>query len=1333
MDFRPPAPLTFSAGNVKEKWKKWRQELDNYMLATEKHDKPDKIKIAILLNLLGSEGLEIFNTFEFATPEEKGKYTAVLESFQNYCSPRQNVVYERYKFFSCIQQEGQTIECYVTQLKTLASTCEFADQESGLIRDRIVLGIRDHGLKERLLRESNLELEKAVEIVRAAETSREQLRNMKDDPATVNSIKKNRRHQNLSKQSMQPKQSSQPKQSTLEYDCKKCGRRHKYRECPAFGKTCAKCKLKNHFAIRCPKNVHEMRLPDSESNLFVDSVMTEVTQSELKISVVHSEQGNFIDSVNKNIHKVSETWVKSVTLVVNDKDFNVDFKLDTGAEVNILPSYVLNSVNIKPKLNETNLSLTAYGDFKLKPEGTLIINCSTEKLKNVPIQFYIVNVKSKPILGLRACSELKLIQRIDSVKCNISKQNLITQYKDVFTGTGEFPDEPYHITLKDDARPVIHPPRRVPQALQPRLKETLEKLEKEGIVSKVNKPTDWVQSLVIVEKPNGNLRLCLDPRDLNKVIKREHYQIPSPDDIISRLEGKKIFSVVDLKDGFWHVPLDEISSEICTFNTPFGRYKFNKMPFGISSAPEIFQKRNQKLFGDIEGVEVYFDDIIIAGSDEAKHDVIMSKVLERARSLNIKFNPDKLQYRVPEVKYVGQIISESGVKADPSHIKAIIDMPTPKSKTEVRRLLGMINFLSKFIPNVSTVTAPLREIIHENVEFSWGGIQEESFSNIKQLLTKTPILKVFSANDEIIIQCDSSKDGLGSCLIQKGQPVSFVSRSLTNSEKNYAQIEKELLAIVFSFEKYHNFVYGRKVTVQSDHKPLMAIVKKPLHKISSRMQRMILKLLKYDFEINYVPGNQMFLADTLSRAFPVNETIKDDPEMLDVVHSISKYLPMSERRLAQFKKETELDSDLQMVMKYIKEGWPKCYKKVDSSVKTYYKVKNDLHINNGLLFINEKIVVPHSLRKDMLQLVHEAHFGIEKCKNRAREIFYWPGMANDIEQIVSNCQICEKFRNKNPKEPLMPHEIPNKPFAKIALDILQFGNQNYLVVVDYYSKWIETSIIKDKTANEIMEKLKCIFAQYGIPNEVICDNNPCNSYVFKKFAEDWDFELKFSSPRFPQSNGMAEKAVGIVKNILRKVQDINIGLMEYRNTPISGLNLSPAQLLYNRRLRTKLPISCKLLNTEFHNPYSKFCARQAKQKHYYDRTAQTLPELKSGDSILLYNFRTGHWDKGEILSKHKAPRSYIVRNVNGEILRRNRKHIKLSKTPCEYNNVYDDLEGDNRENSNKNSDNLQMPVNKNGQNLSMSVNRTGQNIPNNITRKGRLIKQPSKFKDFIME
>ncbi|GFW05217.1 transposon Ty3-I Gag-Pol polyprotein [Trichonephila clavipes] len=308
--------------------------------------------------------------------------------------------------FSCVQLEGQTIETYVTQLKTLASTCEFSEQENGLIRDRIVLGIKDSGLQE-LLRENNLNFEKAFEIVWVAEASREQIRNMKYDTATINFVKENQ---------------NKPK---THYNCKKCGRKHKLLKCPAFRKIYAKCKKKNHLAAKCfqsTKNIHEMNVPENELV--------------------------YIDSVNENEIKCA---MKNIT----DSNFK---KLEM-------------------------------------PNGSLIINCSTDKLKNVPLLFYVVNVKSKPILGLRGY---------------------------VFTGVGEFPNEPNHITLKDNAVPVILPPRRVPLKLQPKLKSTLDRLEKEGIVSKVNKPIDWVQSLVIVEKPNGNLRLCLDPRDLNEVKLKEN-------------------------------------------------------------------------------------------------------------------------------------------------------------------------------------------------------------------------------------------------------------------------------------------------------------------------------------------------------------------------------------------------------------------------------------------------------------------------------------------------------------------------------------------------------------------------------------------------------------------------------------------------------------------------------------------------------------------------------------------------------------------------------------------------------------------------------------------
>lgn len=271
----------------------------------------------------------------------------------------------------------------------------------------------------------------------------------------------------------------------------------------------------------------------------------------------------------------------------------------------------------------------------------------------------------------------------------------------------------------------------------------------------------------MVEKSNGKLRICLDPRQLNKAIKREHHIIPSSDEIISRLAERKVFSVLHLKEGFWQIPLEEQSSDLCTFNSPFGRYKFHRLPFGIISAPEVFQKRNQKLFGDIPGVEIYFDGLIIAGVTREDNDKSLHQVLERARAHNVKFNSEKYQFRVNQVKYMGFIISDKGIKADPSNVRAITELEKPVNKSDVRRFLGMVNFLSKFIPNVSQITAPLRELLKNSVDFVWAWEHDQAFEKIKHLISSAPVLRVFNSSKDITMQCDSSKDGLGVCLLQE--------------------------------------------------------------------------------------------------------------------------------------------------------------------------------------------------------------------------------------------------------------------------------------------------------------------------------------------------------------------------------------------------------------------------------------------------------------------------------------------------------------------------------------------------------------------------------------
>ena len=340
-----------------------------------------------------------------------------------------------------------------------------------------------------------------------------------------------------------------------------------------------------------------------------------------------------------------------------------------------------------------------------------------------------------------------------------------------------------------------------------------------------------MHSLVIVEKKNGSLRLCLDPRHLNKVIKHEHYKILTIQDIATDLKGKTVFTTLDLKDGYWQVELDIESSLLCTFNTPFGRYRFTRMPFGLRSASEVFQK-NDAVFEGIRGVYIVADNIIIVASTVDEHDKILKEVLDRAEAHNVKLNYDKLQLRVPEVKYLGTLISQDGMKPDPMEVKAISEMPKPSDKASVRRLLGMINFLAPHIPDMAKILAPLRELIKTDVHFQWNLAAENALTFIKNILSTQPVLQFFDPTIPSVIQADASQYGLGACLMQRGKPIAYASRSLSSSEVNYAQIEKELLAIVFACSKFHYYIYGFQTKVQSDHKPLEVIFTKSLHQVS---------------------------------------------------------------------------------------------------------------------------------------------------------------------------------------------------------------------------------------------------------------------------------------------------------------------------------------------------------------------------------------------------------------------------------------------------------------------------------------------------------------------
>nr|CAI5828457.1 unnamed protein product [Callosobruchus analis] len=471
----------------------------------------------------------------------------------------------------------------------------------------------------------------------------------------------------------------------------------------------------------------------------------------------------------------------------------------------------------------------------------------------------------------------------------------------------------------------------------------------------------------------------------------------------------------------------------------------------------------------------------------------------------------------------------------------------------------MLKFFSKFIQNLSRLTSNMRNLTKKDVPFNWTKEHEQELSILKGIISKEPILQIFDPSKPILIQCDASSEAFGSCLLQDGHPIVFASRSLSKSEKRWAQIEKELGAIVFACGKMHYFIYGFEITIQTDHKPLIPIFNKDLDKASARLQRMLLKLLKYNIKITYLPGKDMLVADALSRSY-IGESVADDPEMTHIVHSLSNNIPMSEEKKDIFRKAIDSDPILSKVKEFCLTSWPK-NKIFSPDLKHFINIKERIYLSNGLLFLDFKVIVPKSLKLEMLNLIHESHFGIEKSKLRARQIFYWPNMSKDIEDFINNCHICQMNQRSLQKETLMSHELPSRAWQFIHSDFFEYQRKNYLLFVDAYSSWIEVVQTKTKAANELITICKNKFQQFGIPDKMFADNNPYNSYGFKSFANEWNFDLVFSSPYHHQSNGLAERYVGIVKSMLKKAKDpadLPIFLMEYHATPLPKIKYSPS-------------------------------------------------------------------------------------------------------------------------------------------------------------------------------
>ena len=540
-------------------------------------------------------------------------------------------------------------------------------------------------------------------------------------------------------------------------------------------------------------------------------------------------------------------------------------------------------------------------------------------------------------------------------------------------------------------------------------------------------------------------------------------------------------------------------------------------------------------------------------------------------------------------------------------------------------------------------------------------------------------------------------------------------------EKNYAQIEKETLSIVFGVERFHEYLYGRQFTVINDHQPLKSIFNKSISQCPPRIQRFFLKLQKYDFDLEYAPGKTMVVSDALSRAYLKDRSSPEleESDLIHHVHSILDSLPISTARLTQLQKETASDPVLQQLKQFTLTGWPQRKQQIPPAVKPYYAIRGEISHNEGLLLKGQRIIIPASLRPTMKAIIHQGHNGIARCKSRARQSIYWPGMNSEIDNLVSRCPQCLTHRNQQQKETLIQHTVPKVPWTKVASDLFTLYGHSYVIVTDYTSKYIEIERLPDKSSLNVVNKIKKIFARHGIPKELYTDNGPeYTAQSFKRFAKEWDFKHITSSPHFPQSNGLVERAIQTVKKSLKKAHDGNedpyLTLLILNTTPGSD-GASPAMRLFNHQPRTTLP-SLNLTDTSSPSP-----TIPKKVKKAYDQHAKDLTNIEPGTVVRMRVQGEKRWDEiGKVVEKCQEPRAYRILNSKGNVVRRNRRHLLPCKDKFRIQNDHDD--------------HIELPPSTPQQPKPKASSTPSQSTdgqppqPSTVTRSGRVVNIPARYR-----
>lgn len=1101
----------------------------------------------------------------------------------------------------------------------------------------------------------------------------------------------------------------------LEVVCFNCGKQGHFsfsEACPAKGKRCRFCKRVGHFEFKCKssrsaRNSSLNRPPHSKKIQSVketDDKPSETDSNKVYYAFFSGNQSN-----------VLEFKVGGVPL---------EMLVDSGADANMVTVDAWEQlkqakVRVRSSSKQANRTFLAYGNntpLNIRGRFTAEIEING---RSAVAEFFVVEKGQKCLLGDQTAKQLEVL-KVGADINQVGKLEPFACIKDVEV----------HVHMQSHVKPVVQPVRRLPIPLEAEVNRKLDEMLSRDIIEPKTGPTTWVSPLVVVAKANGGLRLCVDFRRVNQGVLREHHPMPVIEEILARLGGGTIWSKLDIKDSFLQVIVDAESRDILTFITTKGLFRFKRLPFGLVTAPEIFQKVVDEILCGCDGTHWYLDDIFVVGRDLEEHDIRLKQVMDRLKHRGVQLNCDKCLFRAEEIEFLGHKITKSGIAPSDTKVAAILAFRRPTSDSEVRSFLGLANYLNKYIPDLATRDEPLRELTKKGVKFSWESRQEEAFQTIKRAMADVQKLGFYDASFRTAVIADASPKGLGAMLVQTDEfgvekVISFASKSLTETEKRYCQTEKEALALVWAVEKFQFYLLGRKFDLVTDCKALSYLFT-PRSRPCSRIERWVLRLQCFDYTVVHIRGDQN-AADALSRLPRTVPEPFDSAEEIVVRHIASTNASTVAVSWSELVDASRDDAETTNVLNCLDND------SLDSLPVTYRIVSAELCNVGGVLLRGDRIVVPAALRQRVLNTAHDGHPGVNMMKSHLRTAVWWPKLDADVESFVKHCRGCTIASAPDVPEPLIRKGLPVGPWEDIAVDFLGPlpEGQYLLVIVDCYSRYLEVCEMVCIDTKNTIDSLRKVFSRFGIPTLIKADNGPqFVSQEFKTFCELYGIRLVNTIPYWPQMNGQVERQNRSILKRLRIAHELGKDwreelqnyLLVYHATNHTITGQAPSTLMLGRRIKSKLPRIPIHVDDEGIRDSDKI--RKQKGKEYTDlKRRAEYSEIREGDRVLVKRMKKAHklqadYSPDEFLVVKKVGSDVTVRSTeSGVEFRRNVAHLKKILSNTDNVEPFPRLTTDGLEHGQTS------PLNRDTNDAPKSVEEP--------TRSKRQRSEPSKFQDYV--